>query len=565
MFLKQLIIDNDGTVIRQILFHKGINLIVDETSAIDRTKSGNNVGKTTVLRLIDYCLGSSGENIYRDTEFKEKSNTEIEHFLKNENICITLTLKEDLEVPESREIVIRRNFLSRRDKILEINGEKETIKSFPSKLKQVLFGSTKEKPTARQILSKNIRDEKNRLTNTIKVLHHYTKKEEYESLYLFWLGLEQDTDSRKQALLRDQKIETMLLRRLKRETSLSQIEQSLLVVNRTVEELSTRKNNFNLNENYEEELNQLNQVKLQTNQLATKIGRLELRRDLIIESKKDLESEKSDIDTDQVKRLYNEAKSLIPDLQKSFAETLEFHNQMVSKRAEYISKELPQLEQTLVEAKREVSRLLHKESDISKSLTKAGAIEELQEIILELNRAFETKGGLEEKKKLWMDSLSKLEQIDSELQAINAGIDSKDNLIQQRVSEFNKFFSDISYRLYGERFVLSADQEDKGYELNIGSISGNLGTGKKKGQIAAFDLAYIQFADSLGIECVHFILHDQIENVHDNQISSLVTEIVADMNCQYVLPVLRDKLPSDINIDQFEILSLSQTDKLFKV
>lgn len=68
--------------------------------------------------------------------------------------------------------------------------------------------------------------------------------------------------------------------------------------------------------------------------------------------------------------------------------------------------------------------------------------------------------------------------------------------------------------------------------MNISSLTGNLGTGKKKGQIAAFDLAYIQFAQEVGIDHLHFIMHDQIENVHDNQISNLLTEIIGGINCQ---------------------------------
>lgn len=112
---------------------------------------------------------------------------------------------------------------------------------------------------------------------------------------------------------------------------------------------------------------------------------------------------------------------------------------------------------------------------------------------------------------------------------------------------------------------MSYDKNEKGFELNISTISGNPGTGKKKGQIAAFDLAYIQFADKLGINCLHFILHDQIENVHDNQITSLLNEIVSNINCQYLLPVLKDKLPNNIDIEKYKILSLSQEDKLFRI
>ena len=78
-------------------------------------------------------------------------------------------------------------------------------------------------------------------------------------------------------------------------------------------------------------------------------------------------------------------------------------------------------------------------------------------------------------------------------------------------------------------------------------------------------MAYIKFADELGIPCLHFVLLDQIENVHSNQITNLFTEIVNEVNAQYVLPVLKDKLPQDLDVSMLEVLSLSQDDKLFGI
>lgn len=219
MFLKTLKIENGDTLIREIPFHTGINLIVDETHTLDRKESGNNVGKTTVLRLIDFCLAGKGENIYKDSEFKGKSNNQIvETFLKNNNIIITLILKEDLEITLSKEIIIRRNFLSRKQKIQEINGEEYNNDEFPKKLKELIFQSSSSKPTLRQIVSKNIRDEKNRLQNTVKVLHPTTTMEEYEALYLFWLGIPSDNSARKQKILSQIKIEENLQKRLRKES-----------------------------------------------------------------------------------------------------------------------------------------------------------------------------------------------------------------------------------------------------------------------------------------------------------------------------------------------------------
>jgi uncharacterized protein YydD (DUF2326 family) len=565
MFLKSLKIENNGFPIREIFFHKGINLIVDETETQDRKKSGNNVGKTTVLRLIDYCFGSEGKNIYKDTEFKGKSNTNMERFLKENNIIVTLTLKEDLEDINSNEIKIRRNFLSRKEKIQKINGTLYNNKEFPRKLKESIFHSKQNKPTLRQIISKNIRDEKNKLLKTIKVLHSATTQEEYEALYLFWLGIDINNADRKQKLVTQKKTEKNLQKRLRKESNISQIEQSLIVINRIIYELNEKKDNFNLNENYEQELKELNNIKFEINKLATVLSRLELRKELIIESKAALENELSEIDINQIKRLYDEAKVLIPNIQKTFEDTLNFHNQMIDEKIKYITKELPELYSEINVVKRTLNKLLVTEKSNTENLKKSEAIDELQKIISDLNTAFEKKGNLEEQKRLWENSLYKLKAIEAELEKINNRITSKYDLIKERLTEFNKYFSKISDRLYGEQFVLSSNKNEKGYDLIIGSIGGNLGTGKKKGQIAAFDLAYIQFADALSIDCLHFILHDQIENIHDNQISNLLTAIVDEVNCQYVLSVLRDKLPDDIDIKQYEILSLSQSDKLFKL
>lgn len=429
----------------------------------------------------------------------------------------------------------------------------------------MIFQSSEAKPTPRQIIAKNIRDEKNRLTNAVKVLHPSTTAAEYEALYLFWFGIDPKTSDRKQKIIARKKIEEHIQTGLKKESSLSQIEQSLLVLETTVADLMVKKQQLNLNENYEQEIAKLNKTKSEISRYTTELSRLELRKDLIIESRDDLQKQLSGIDAESVKKIYEEAKALVPQLQKTFAETLQFHNQMIANKEKYITHELPELTAKIVAVRREVGQLLAEEKTLTTKLRKTGALDGLEEIILKLNDAFEKRGKYKELKRLWETSQSKIENFDKELKDIDDGLQSQDGLFNERIALFNKYFSSISSRLYGEQFILSVDKSDKGYELIIGSINGNLGTGKKKGQIAAFDLAYVKFADAIDIPCVHFILHDQVENIHDNQISNLLTEIISGINCQYILPILRDKLPEGIDIKRYEILSLSQQDKLFKV
>ncbi len=563
MFLKRLTISNGENIIRKIDFHKGVNLIIDKT--ITDSETGNSVGKTTVLRLIDFCLGGDGKNIYKDPEFKNKENNKIENFLKDNNILITLILTADLEDENAREIIIEKNFLNYSKKILKINRETIQDKEFDKTLKQLLLNFSLDKPTLKQIVSKNIRDEKNRLSNTVKVLNQFTTNAEYEALYLFWLSVSVDGVAEKQRLTLEQKALKKTVSNIEKSGNLSQITQSLEVTKNNIQVLEKTKDSYEINANYEEDIKKLNSVKSKLNRLSFQNARLTIRKNLILESKQDLEKDVSTIDTQQIKHLYDKAKILIPSLQNSFEEVLDFHNQMTTNKIEYITKELPELELEIIEIESEIRKESTIEIQISKEIYKNDVIEDLSEITIKLNQHYEDKGGLIEKKETLEASTKEMTQVESKLDSINKEIESKDEVIQKKIATFNSYFSDISNKLYDEHFVLSTNISQECYGLDISSLDGNVGTGMKRGQIAAFDLAYIQFADKLDIECLHFILHDQIETVHGNQILKLITDVVSGMNCQYIAPILADKLPDSLDVEKYTVLSLSQKEKLFKI
>jgi len=564
MFLKRLKIENKLGLIREIEFHKGLNLIVDETEEKDKKTTGNNVGKTTVLRLVDFCLGSSGKNIYQDSEFKEQENRTIKDFLFNTEVLVVLTIVDDLDF-QTDSITIRKNFLKYGKKIQEINGE--TIindKEFDLKLKELMFNTTTEKPTFKQIVSKNIRDEKNKLANIVKVLNPYTKMEEYEALFLFWLGINTDTHNQKELLGKEKTREENFQKRLKKEGELSLIEQQLEIVNSKIEELQQLKSNFNFNEKFEVQLEELNLLKLNLSQLSAELSRLSMRRELIQESKAELEKEKTNIDVNQIESLYNKASRLIPNLQVSFEETVKFHNDLLNEKIKYIEVELPALTEKLKSISKDISSLRRREKELSEFVSASEYSDDYDKIIIELNTFFERKGNLEERKKFWIASNEKLNRINEELETINSEINSKDSIIQKRITLFNKYFTKISSQLYGEEYLLSTQKSDKGYDLIVTNIEGNPSTGKKKGQIAAFDFAYILFAEEIEMKIIHFIMHDQLENMHDHQLSTILVDLANSINCQFILPIVRDKIPSDIDIERYIILRLSEDKKLFR-
>lgn len=215
MFIKSLLISSPTKTIRNIQFHRGLNLIVDETPT-GETLTGNNVGKTTVLRLIDFCLGKDGSVVYTDPENKKEVYQLVKDYLIEKKITITLTLVDNLNSPQ-RLVEVSRNFLKRSETICKVNGKDVNKTDLEKYLSNIIFPTIQvAKPTFRQIIAHNVRYDEIRLNNTLEVLNSFTKLEEYETLYLFLFGCDYDEGSRREELLANIKSESNFKKRLEK-------------------------------------------------------------------------------------------------------------------------------------------------------------------------------------------------------------------------------------------------------------------------------------------------------------------------------------------------------------
>ena len=91
-----------------------------------------------------------------------------------------------------------------------------------------------------------------------------------------------------------------------------------------------------------------------------------------------------------------------------------------------------------------------------------------------------------------------------------------------------------------------------------------MSSGKKQGEILCFDLAYLLFADKEKLPCLHFLLNDKKELMHDNQLIK-VAEFIQNKNIQLIISILKDKLPKDVLNKSHIAIELSQNDKLFRI
>lgn len=570
MFLKSLIISTNETIIREINFHEGLNLIVDDTPSENSKETGNNVGKTTILMLIDFCLGAYSKNIYIDPENKKEEYKLVKHFLINNKVLITLLLKEDLSNKYSREILIEKNFLSRNHKIQRINHIQKTDDEFEESLTNLLFPNHYgKKPSFRQIISHNIRYKDLSVNNTLKTLDKYTSDAEYETLYLFLFGCDFEHGDSKQNLLKEIDLENKFKKRLEEYQTKSAYETALSLLENEIKILDSKKATFNLNKNFEEDLDNLNKVKYQINVLSSEISKLNIRKNLICEAERDLNANISQIDLKQLEMIYSQATSQISSIQKTFEEMVIFHNRMITEKVKYITKDLPKLNAEIISKSEHLKRLLQEESDLTAIIARSESFEELERLISELNEKYRKKGEYEK-------TIQQLTEVENKLVDLHTRLDDIDDVLfsdefKQKITEqknkFNKYFSAISYELYGEQYAVKFDSvidSKKRHLYKFSAFNTNFSSGKKQGEISCFDIAYTLFADEENIPCLHFLLNDKKELMHDNQLLK-IAELVENKRIQFVASILKDKLPDELNKEEYFVVKLSQNDKLFRI
>lgn len=567
MYLSKLTISSPGKVIRDIEFHKGLNLIVDETPE-NTTGTGNNVGKTTVLRLIDYCLGGDVDGIYRNPEDKHENYALVKDFLTGNNVIVTLILVDDLDTP-SEKVVIERDFKMGRSSLIRINGKDVTRKDFVTELESAIFPKVKtETPSFRQIIAHNIRIDNLRLENTLKTLT-MGKNEEYEALYLFMFGCPNDSAARKTQLAQELDTEKKYKRRMERNRSKNEYKAALSVIESDIEKLVERKDNLNINENLQLDIDSLNTLRAQINKVTSRTSLLSLRRELINETVESFDKQNFGEDMVQLEMIYKQASAYVPKMQRTFKELVDFHNTMLENKKAFVAQELPSIQEEIESLSVELERLKEKETVMAEKVLKSDTYEELEGIIVQLSELSRRKGEFESYISQIESAEKAIKEKFEEMKKIDDGLFTEDfaQRLEAQRDKFNKIFSEVSHEIYDEQYIISYEIDtQKGkqlYKFHITDVA-NFSSEKKQGEISCFDIAYTVFADQESIPCLHFILNDKKELVHGNQLNKFA-EAVNKYNVQFVCSMLYDKLPPVLRKDEHVVVRLSQDSKLFRI
>ena len=570
MFLKQLLVIANGEEVRRVLFRRGLNLIVDETPAkksgdrngdAEKTRTGNNVGKTTVLRCVDFCLGAKGESFYVDPEFNT-TNEAVESFLKDALPEFVL----DLESVNGRVTRLSRCFGEPGGRI---NDKELSAKDYASHLRSILFRVEGSKPTLREMTPKFIRVDQPAKHNILKWLHFGTDSQ-YENVWLTLFGFKQPGLLKKRLEL--QKTVKKLKAQGQALTQLSKSpRQERPIVERLLKKLNQQLHDMSLEGAYEGSIEQLREVRMRVRACNQRIAELEAELGNVRQTLAAIQSDAPAVDAEVLKELFVDAGRYVDGLHSDFASLLKFHKALTENKTKFVLQSEAKNLGLLVPTREELRQHLHAESVLLRKFADPDMFADVRQISDEIARLSQKKGELESLETTLRDVQEKIAANEVSQIETEAKIRLEEDSINRTLETFNSFFSDYTQRLYGKVSLVAFGVEakkggGKRFAFTLSHLEGHEGSGKKKALIAAFDLAYLRYQQEDASRTARFVFNDEVELIATNQLVTLF-RIAESIDGQFIIPVLRDRLTTfDFEKqDQCVILELSQGDRFFRI
>ena len=575
MYLSKLTICTDeGTIVREVPFIEGLNLILGRVS---NEGSTNNVGKTTIIRCINFCLGGSLKEFYEDEETKTV-NTKVKEFIFGKQLVFSLSFAKDLNELNFRDFVVSRQVTydsSKKNPLKVINKiGKDTYNtdfSFSERLKYLLFRSDVAKPTFRQLIPKFVRRVDFQISNILKFLHSSTSQSDYELIHFFLFGFSlTDILNEKAATVKDLKqsikeyktLNTILPRGL---------EQKVLLLKQKLEEKTAKRDNFNIESRYEKDSNDMELYQEKLNVLKTEIINLNLDRSVLVERLNTLESSNFEEDVKTIEYIYEEANLLNIDIHRKFEKTVEFHNSMIKNEVNYLKDRIKRVENEIEYIQDQYEFITNKYNPLLEKLGNMGSLREYTELSMEIESLYTDISSIETQLKQLAKSYERkvfLEtKVDELTSQIEVGIES---FKSTNIAIFNTYLSKFSKEIYDEEWYISFSPNDDNtlFKFNATALTQNVGSGKKQMLVAAFDIAYMAFIqdDKIQLPFPKFATQDKVEIIDIQDLQKL-KDLVLHANGQLILPIIEDKYInfSNPNIKDCVIVELTADDKFFRI
>ncbi len=571
MYLRQLTLTKrSGEPIRAVTFQKGLNLVL---GIADEKGSSNSLGKTTLVRCINFCLAGKVEEFYVDPENKKVENKAVKDFLIQNQVDFELLFSKEFDesnLHHDLKISRKITFDTKTQKIEVLNfidDKKYSNDEFKDILQLRLFLTNVNKPSFRQLITKFVRRNDDEVSNILKYMGSFVSTVEYSTIRFFLFGFKHPEEIENQQLLN---IELKNL--TKKYNSLKAIvpeglQQKIDLLEAELEEKEKLRDSYKINEDYKIDENELNAVELSIKKVNKLLANLISDRDTLISRINKIQENKFSDNPQDIRYIYEEAKLLNIDIQKQFEETISFHNSMLKNEENYLQRRISKLNKNIENFASERVEYTKKYNEVLDKLSKQGALAEFTKLNEYINKLT---SNLSKDKALLIQLgtlQSDIDKYKSEIEELSSTLASAiDKFNKVNIHIFNTYFSKFSEKLHNEKWYMSFDKDGTGYKFDVKAFESNAGSGKKQSLVAAFDIAYMAFIQDPNIQLPfpRFATQDKIEIIDIDELDTLAN-LVLSANGQLITPIIEDKFK---NFDQADfrgkvILTLTPESRFF--
>lgn len=557
----------NGRVMREVVFHKGANLIVDAYES-DRH---NKVGKTTFLKLIDVLLGANGKDrLYKDDE-TNSVNEELRDIIKEKRVVGEMTLVSSFERPSSQNVELKVELFPRGKYFFE--GEKVSAKRYRELLGETLFAVNSNKPTFRQLIKSFVRISLS--GDDYSFLRTLTSASiaDYRAVYNYLFDIsDSELDARLAELNRELNKLKESAKQYGRLAGIEDEEQLVQVgvaLERECQRVESRLGDLFDADEFKANRETIEEARSQYARLCSDLAEIEFRMERNAEC---IERARKEIarqaDLSLSRSFYDEVRSLIPSVNKTFEDMVEFNRALCKNEITYFQEVGAELESEKVSIQAKLTAFSVENSRFL-SLLDGEAMNEYEALLGECMRLRQEMGRNTEVLSTLQGYDGRIKTLESQIASLSDGGEERESSIsshQDRMNSFNNYFTPMANAVNGERPILTYSTATDKFPVAITDLNGS-STGTRKSLLAVYDLSYQEFAIANKIEAPRFVVQDVVENVEGEDLKKIVG-IANGINCQFIVAVLKEKLdssriPQDAQ-DSMCILELSKQDKLFQ-
>lgn len=554
-----------------VTFTVGLNVVVAETrDSKDKKETRNGLGKSTLIEIIDFCLGSS---------LQRGQGLSLE-ILNDWAFTLDLTVAEK-RVKATRSLASPTRIVVegdthgwiRRPEVDEKTGEAAFhIDDWKKVLGWALFQletvetTDKYKPSYRALISYFLRSG---IGAYLDPFSHFKNQKagniQLSIAYLIGLNWQH---AAKWQVLKDKEDAIKAVEKAV-DSGLTEtvgaLEAEKITLESSLENERKELANFKVHNQYAEIQSKVNEFTQQIHRISNE-NILDKRK---LQFYKDASSEEGAPEIQQLEEIYKQSGLLFPDrVKKSLSDARNFHNQVIKNRKEFLELEILRLKREISSREQGIKDLTNERADALNILSTHGAFEEyalLQEKNISTKQKIETLKA----------KIAELRSTSSQKKAVKA-----DRIELTKVAEIDyderrpswekavRIFNENSQALYREpgRFVINISETGYKFKVDI-ERSQSEGIGKMK--LFCFDLmlAKLWKQENQGID---FLVHDSImyDGVDARQ-RALALELAAKVSAQdgfqYICTLNSDMVPvsdfsDDFNFNDYVRLRLTDGD-----